>query len=75
MTDAPKPQHNLDEIAKTAPRTAAWMRYLAWKRDQQEARRKARLEASPVRLMLLKRAAEKRARRRVRNLANVATTL
>lgn len=70
MTDA-KPQH---DRAKRSP-LRGWLAYLAWQREQSEARRKARLEASPVRLALLKRAAEKRARRRVRKLETLATKL
>lgn len=70
MTDE-KPQHDL---AKRSP-FQQWLAYIAWKRAQQEAARRARLEVSPARLALLKRAAEKRARRRLRNLAEVATSL
>ena len=72
MTDA-KPQHDLD--AQRASPLQQWLAYIAWKAQASEAARRARLEASPVRLALLKRAAEKRARRRARNLANAAVAL
>lgn len=73
MTDTPKPQHDLD--AQRATPLQQWLAWLAHQKAQQEARRKARLETSPARLTLLKRAAEKRARRKARNLANAAVAL
>lgn len=71
MTDASLPQHDL----RKPSRLEAWLAWLAHQKAASEARRLARLEASPVRHALLRKAAEKRARRRARNLANAATIL
>ena len=54
---------------------ADYVAYVRAKAAAGEARRKAALEARPDRLAKLKTAAEKRARRRVRNLERVAVAL